>query len=929
MIRRFSLCLLVFALSGLPARAQVPGEAPTAATAPAQPGTQAQAPTGTGAGTGQDPAAMGEAVRKVPMLTLPKETITIPENEPIPLDMVLRDVPGATPDLLDGVTAKAFTRYVTVDGQRIGQLVLTAVTKEDRIEELPHELFVSQFEIKTAPVLPTAEEVTIEGDQDTMIAALMRLQEKEETDQAEKKEKEKESRDSRSGQDGAAGSSGRSSNSDAANYQTPDKLKVSKTDANTDEVLTDDTEEEVVIPEVVLTTDGCSIRVDLAQGVAIQQNRVEITTGSTTETEACADGPDRFPILSTSAGCPDRVDLAAGAATPAFRLYYTGPDGSETRVTACQPDPQRSFPIEEDEAGCALQEDDYTQTSVRLQRLIYHDANNTTVVVQDCQPIETRRVLTRGCDIRVDLDQGMAIQQVRTETFGEDGTSSEQCRDGTTRYPILFTSAGCPDRVDFAARTATAQRRLIYIDPTGQEVEVTRCANNAEQVFPITEDRTVCSHSVDYEKMTVVPQAQWVYVDANNATVVVQDCEPAEGAAPVPLVETEEGCTLRHDFASNRSNRQTKLIYHMGDLTYQASDCVDSDTWHPHLRLHETADGQQVCPPVIDTNGKVITRASRVQITVDGVPEYITECQPDTVGSALLATTDGCDNPGTWPHNLSAGQSVGQERYYYTRQNGQREYVTGCQPSTVTYPHQIQVVGWQPHDEQRFAYLLSTVYIMTPKGRFDLVLAEVLPGTAQYPYVKQRDLLTQTEQIFYSGCTRFARTEKTEVWLRPDGSEYIRPMGAGASANLGSACQTQKPGTPSQWTLVSTQGWRRECRSQAMWRDGDNSEHKACTAVYVFQGAQYQSSLTTVREDGTTMSATPATKWETAIGQTSCQQSGEKDLSCAALSLSWSAAPPPAPQGLDSFSDPVTYPGLNRSQPQSSSVAAWLAELGW
>jgi hypothetical protein len=167
---------------------------------------------------------MGEAVGKVPMLTLPKETITIPENEPIPLDMVLRDVPGATPDLLDGVTAKAFTRYVTVDGQRIGQLVLTAVTKEDRIEELPHDLFVSQFEIKTAPVLPTAEEVTIEGDQDTMIAALMRLQEKEETEQAEKKEQE--SRDSRNGPDGAAGSSGRSSNPDAANYQSPDKLKV-------------------------------------------------------------------------------------------------------------------------------------------------------------------------------------------------------------------------------------------------------------------------------------------------------------------------------------------------------------------------------------------------------------------------------------------------------------------------------------------------------------------------------------------------------------------------------------------------------------------------------------------------------------------------------------------------------------------------------
>ncbi|SOD98580.1 hypothetical protein [Caenispirillum bisanense] len=923
-MKRLFLILLASTCLSAPLLAQSTPATPAAApAATAQPGT-AQPGTAQPGTTGTPTKPEDLVVEKVPMLTLPKVSVEVPENEPVPLDMTLKEVPGAEPELLDGVTAKAFTRYVTVEGDRIGQLVLTAVTKDEKVEALPHELFVSQFEIKAAPVLPTAEEVTVEGDQETMIAALKRLQEEEEKEDDEKEEKD--NRDNKDGRDGKSGGSGTSSNPDAAGYKTPDKLEQAKTDG--------EDFDPGPVPEVEITADGCPIRVDLAQGVAIQQSRVIMTTGSTTETEPCADGATRFPIERTSAGCEDIVNLSAGYATPTFRLTYTGPDGRETRVAECQPDPERSFPIEEDEAGCAVQQDDVNQTYVRLQRLIYRDANNATVVVQDCQPIETRRVLTQGCDIRVDLDQGMAIQQIRTETVGEDGTSSEQCRDGTTRYPLLWSSLSCPDRIDLTARTATAQRRLYYVGPTGREVEVKACEDHPEQVFPIEEDRTVCPHFVDYDGLTVVEQGQLLYRDAENETIVVRDCAPAEGATPVPLEETAEGCTIRHDFTAGRSWRQTKLVYHMGDLTYQAGDCIDSATWYPQVRLYETAAGQEICPPVVDTAGKRITRASRVQITGDGKPEFITECQPDTASSALIATTDGCDNPGTWRHDLSAGQSYGQERFYYSRQDGRREYVTACQPSSATYPHQIEIAGWQNHDEQRFAYRLSTVYISTPQGRHDLLVAEVLPGTEQHPYVLEREVVTQTDQIYYDGCTRFAKTEKSEIWRRPDGSEYTRPMGPGAPANLGGACNTQQPSDPGQWTLVSVQPWRHECRSAVQWMDGDNRQHSACTAFYAFHAAQYQGTLTTVREDGTPMSSSTATKWETLVLQTSCSQSSETSGSCASYSQSWSPAAPPPPYGAQpNYEFPQQHalglPNPNRNQPQTSSIAAWLAELGW
>ncbi|WP_343864193.1 hypothetical protein, partial [Caenispirillum bisanense] len=550
-MKRLVLILLASTCLSAPLLAQSTPADPAAPAAgdPAAP-TQPGAADATQPGTAQPGAAGTPAeadalvVQKVPMLTLPKVSVEVPEGEPIPLDMTLKAVPGAEPKLLEGVTAKAFTRYVTVEGDRIGQLVLTAVTKDEKIEALPHELFVSQFEIKAAPVLPTAEEVTVEGDQETMIAALMRLQEEDEKEEEDKKKDEKDGRDSKDGRDGKSGS-GTSSNPDAAGYKTPDRLQQAKGDGKEFDPGP--------LPEVAIITDGCPIRIDRSQGVAIQQSRVVITTGATTETEPC--------------------------------------------------------------------------------------------------------------------------------------------EDGATRYPLLWSSLTCPDRIDVRARTATAQRRQFYVNAAGQEVEVKRCEDNPEQIFPIEEERTVCPHFVDHDRMTVVEQGSLRYRNAENATIVVRDCAPAEGATPVPLVETAEGCTLRHDFAAGRSNRQTKLVYRMGGLTYQAGSCIDSDTWYQHLRLYETAAGQQVCPPVVDTTGKRITRASRVQITVDGKPEFITECQPDTASSALIATTDGCENPGTWEHNISAGQSTGQERYYYTRANGQREYVTACQNSSVTYPHQIQIVG--------------------------------------------------------------------------------------------------------------------------------------------------------------------------------------------------------------------------------------------
>jgi len=95
---------------------------------------------------------------------------------------------------------------------------------------------------------------------------------------------------------------------------------------------------------------------------------------------------------------------------------------------------------------------------------------------------------------------------------------------------------------------------------------------------------------------------------------------------------------------------------------------------------------------------------------VNGVEQFFTECKPDSTNIAIQSTIDGCDNPSLWNHDLAAGTSYGRERFYYLL-DGIPQYVTECQDSEVAYPHHVETTGWQNHDDQLFAYRLTTVYI--------------------------------------------------------------------------------------------------------------------------------------------------------------------------------------------------------------------------
>ena len=130
MKRKWFALLLLSSCLALPATAQVAQEIDSISS-------QSEAPT----------AGMDGLVEKVNIITRTKTPTELPENDPVALDLGFVDIPGVSKTLTEGVTAKAYARYVSVDDMKIGQLVLSSVGKGNRTEPLNSDNFVAQFNL--------------------------------------------------------------------------------------------------------------------------------------------------------------------------------------------------------------------------------------------------------------------------------------------------------------------------------------------------------------------------------------------------------------------------------------------------------------------------------------------------------------------------------------------------------------------------------------------------------------------------------------------------------------------------------------------------------------------------------------------------------------------------------------------------------------
>lgn len=481
----------------------------------------------------------------------------------------------------------------------------------------------------------------------------------------------------------------------------------------------------------------------------------------------------------------------------------------------------------------------------------------------EAEPQISVETTTNGCTVRVDYTQQVAVQQSKTVYYEDGAISSEDaCSDSEVRYPLQKSYEVCNDDVDMTALTATAKYTWFYVDQGQSRNDVSDCEADTEKVFEIVEKQS-CSVSLDFDKEQAIIQTTLVYNNINGLETKVRDCEASISIEPLPMTMNTETCAMKHEFSKGYSEQMGTWIYEYDGVIYQATLCTNTDVKYTHEKVYKTSGSADLCSVFVDLDGSKATPQYRIQITPNGQPEYISECTPDEGGAlSIHATTDGCTDPLAWEHDLAGGISYGTQRYYY--ENPTRVYVTECLRSTATYDHSLTTTGYQNHDDIKAAYPLTTVKINVNGTDYEVASSQVLPGASLLPYVyseNREEVIGNT----YSGCDVIRTTANSEIYDRPDATEYAEVVGPGSPIGPIDACGT----------VVQTPAWKKISDVEPVyvskntkydttcWMDvGDsNMPWMPCriTAKQWQRQATYKGTRVLSREDGANVTQTSST----------------------------------------------------------------------
>ncbi len=502
--------------------------ATTGTTAPAgtAPAGATPAATGATAGTKTGTAATGQsAVDLISVPVIPIQTLQLPAQQPVATSFQLGQVEGIKPELVEGVTAKGYARKVDVEDKSVGQILVTTVAKDDREEVISAEGLTAQFDAKEKSKLFPQTTFDVEGSKSALIAALERLQKKK--DKEEKKEEKTSNTDS-----DYKSSSGASSNNEASRYQTP---TVTKTTSSTASTAATDT------VDVTSSTDGCSIRVDIAQGKAFQQSKeLTYTNGQLTGTSECTDSESSYVLQKSYLSCPtDVVDLATLTAWPQYQWYYIDENGENQKYGSCVTDTDNPYTIVEDGSTCTMLLDFEAGTATPQTALVYTNRSGAKIEARGCQKSGTASSIamtesTASCPMRHDFTAGKSYE-LSMWTYQLNGVTYQAaaCADNGTTFvhQKVFTSNGayvCPVITNMTTKTATLQYKVaITVDGVSQYISDCTPDTTSKSIVSTTDgcmDPSKWTHDLDAD--VSYGQERFYYIGADGSSrVYVTDCQ--------------------------------------------------------------------------------------------------------------------------------------------------------------------------------------------------------------------------------------------------------------------------------------------------------------------------------------------------------------------------------------------------------------------
>ncbi|SDR49022.1 hypothetical protein [Pseudovibrio sp. Tun.PSC04-5.I4] len=393
-------------------------------------------------------------------------------------------------------------------------------------------------------------------------------------------------------------------------------------------------------------------------------------------------------------------------------------------------------------------------------------------------PKEEIKITEEGCKPVYDSVQNVVKGQNKTQTFKDGVLVNETvCEPSGVTFTVQQQYGTCPDVVDVPGRSAKPQYQAYYLDDVKVRKDLGECQPDLNQTFSISE-KDSCPINIDLVAKTATVVSSLVYTDRNNTERVVQSCQPSETTPALPLILNTAACSIKHDFYAGKSKEMGTWTYMKDNVTYQASDCIDTGNVFTHNVLFKE-NGVDVCPVILNMDTKIAIPQSRTQIEVKGTKQFIDECKPDqTVSKGIRATTDTCDDPASFTHDLGAGISYGRERYYY--ENPDRIFVNECQQSATSYTHSVEIMGWVNDDAKLSGQALSTVSISVDGTRYNITENTLLAGAPQvgYSLVKEEDIPRDGDAAI-DGCQKTTPSTLVRTYTRPDGSEYVLEAGEG------------------------------------------------------------------------------------------------------------------------------------------------------
>ncbi|WP_152986734.1 hypothetical protein [Pseudovibrio sp. POLY-S9] len=756
--------------------------------APPTPAAQAA-----GAGKPTTSAAQATAALREKLFAVAvKQTTPIFEGKAVELALQIKKAPQFTAGVnkdevsVAGVSAEGFSQYVMHDGKKIGQAVLTRLTKGERFVELNAENFSSQFDVKEDAIDPE-ETLDVSGNEEELIAALKKLNAPEEPeDDKDKDDKEDDEkyedvdRDENGGSGAGSGSSDGGETPGQNGYETPDRKEVEEKDAPEED-----------LEEIRVTFEGCSPVIDRNQGqVRVQSKTQTLKKGIVVEESACSDSGTNFTIQKSGATCDDKIDVTARIAKPQYLEYYVNSQQERIQLSDCQPDPDTTFSITEDDS-CPIDIDLQNGMAYIETQMVYTDGNNNLQTVRTCersqfyQPIKMAQV-TDGCNIRHDFGNSLSTEMAMW-IYQKD----EQ----------FFQASPC---------------------------SVTENTYPHEKVFK-KNGVDICQTMVDLSGRRAIPQYR-TQITVNGAAQYIDQCTPDSNAF-VEIKSTTEGCInpaeFNHDIAAGVSYGLERHYYENPNRFY-VSSCQQGGTSYTHnveLSSWKYDDEKKVAQPLSDVSisvsGQVYPIASNMLLPgapevaygalgqeTDQVPggRYYEGCyafvptkltdvfeRPDGTrheidmgagapyeeGYQCKSTTQGCTNANDFIHDFAAGYSFGLQRFYYN--NPDRNYVGSCKKGDKTFEHNVETASWANDDAKLKAKPRSNVWIRVEGANHTIAQNKLLPGAAQVAYSKTKEEeVPRAGDATFDGCNKTVPSTLRRTYERPDGTKYVKNAGAGS-----------------------------------------------------------------------------------------------------------------------------------------------------